>query len=129
MIPSELARLWIGRQIPAVGYGYFTTSGAVAQAAGFSVTECPITFRPRYAGVRSLSFADVTAFWRSLHATRVLVAEVRGEGRRDQATWAARSPRLQAQQASSNSQFGAAEELENLAQANHFFCWIADELC
>ena len=46
----------------------------------------------------------------------------------NQATWAARSPRLQAQQASSNSQFGAAEELENLAQANRFFGWIADEL-
>ena len=92
------------------------------------MTECPITFRPRYAGVRSLSFSDVAAFWHSLHATRVLVAEVRGEGRRDQATWAARSPRMQAQQASSNSQFGAAEELENLAQANRFFGWIADEL-
>ncbi|MEY2414952.1 MAG: hypothetical protein QOH53_286 [Ilumatobacteraceae bacterium] len=128
VIRPDVAQLWIDRQIPADGYGYFTTSVAVAQAAGFSVTECPITFRPRYAGVRSLSFSDVVAFWRSLHATRVLVAEVRGEGRRDQATWAARSPRMQAQQASSNSQFGAAEELENLAQANHFFGWIADEL-
>ncbi len=123
-----MAQLWIDRQVPADGYGYFTTSVAVAQAAGFSVTECPITFRPRYAGVRSLSFSDITAFWRSLHATRVLVAEVRSEGRRDQATWAARSPRMQAQHASSNSQFGAAEELENLAQANRFFGWIADEL-
>ena len=75
-----------------------------------------------------ISFSDITAFWRSLHTTRVLVAEVRDEGRRDQATWAARSPRMQAQHASSNSQFGAAEELENLAQANHFFGWIADEL-
>ncbi|MEY2521897.1 MAG: hypothetical protein QOJ66_462 [Ilumatobacteraceae bacterium] len=128
VIRPDVAQLWIDRQIPADGYGYFTTSVAVAQAAGFSVTECPITFRPRYAGVRSLSFSDVAAFWRSLHATRVLVAEVRGEGRRDQATWAARSPRMQAQQASSNSQFGAAEELENLAQANRFFGWIADEL-
>ena len=56
------------------------------------------------------------------------MAEVHDESRRDQATWAARSPRMQAQQASSNSQFGAAEELENLAQANRFFGWIADEL-
>ena len=47
---------------------------------------------------------------------------------RDQATWAARSPHLQAQPASSNSQFGAAEELENLAQADRFFGWITDEL-
>ncbi len=128
IIRPDVAQLWIDRQIPADGYGYFTTSVAVAQAAGFSVTESPITFRPRYAGVRSLSFSDVTAFWQSLHATRVLVAEVRGEARRDQATWAARSPRLQAQQASSNSQFGAAEDLENLAQADRFFGWIADEL-
>ena len=35
---------------------------------------------------------------------------------------------MQAQAASSNSQFGAAEELENLAQAGRFFGWIADEL-
>jgi 2-polyprenyl-3-methyl-5-hydroxy-6-metoxy-1,4-benzoquinol methylase len=128
IIHPDVARLWIDRQVPAGGYGYFTTSIAVAQAAGFSVTECPITFRPRYAGVSSLSFSDITAFWRSLHATRVLVAEVRGEARRDQATWAARSPRMQAQAASSNSQFGAAEELENLSHANRFFGWIADEL-
>jgi 2-polyprenyl-3-methyl-5-hydroxy-6-metoxy-1,4-benzoquinol methylase len=128
IIRPDVAQLWIDRHIPADGYGYFTTSVAVAQAAGFSVTESPITFRPRYAGVRSLSFADIAAFWRSLHATRVLVAEVRGEARRDQATWAARSPRMQAQHASSNSQFGAAEELENLAQADRFFGWIADEL-
>ena len=70
IIRPDVAQLWIDRQIPADGYGYFTTSVAVAQAAGFSVTESPITFRPRYAGVRSLSFSDVTAFWRSLHATR-----------------------------------------------------------
>jgi 2-polyprenyl-3-methyl-5-hydroxy-6-metoxy-1,4-benzoquinol methylase len=128
IVQPEVARLWIDRRVPADGYGYFTTSIAIAQAAGFSVTECPITFRPRYAGVRSLSFSDITAFWRSLHTTRKLAAEVRAEGRRDQATWAARSPRLQAQEASSNSQFGAAEELENLAQAGRFFGWIADEL-
>ena len=128
IIRPDVAQLWIDREVPADGYGYFAASVAVAQAAGFSVTECPITFRPRYAGVRSLSFSDITAFWRSLHATRVLVAEVRSEGRRDQATWAARSARMQAQPASSNSQFGAAEELENLAQANRFFGWIADEL-
>ncbi len=128
IIHPDVARLWIDLKVPADGYGYFTTSIAIAQAAGFSVTECPITFRPRYAGVRSLSFSDITAFWRSLHTTRILVAGVRGEARRDQATWAARSPRMQAQAASSNSQFGAAEELENLANANRFFGWIADEL-
>jgi 2-polyprenyl-3-methyl-5-hydroxy-6-metoxy-1,4-benzoquinol methylase len=128
VINPEVAQLWIDRQLPTDGYGYFTTTIAVAQAAGFSITECPIAFRPRYAGVRSLSFSDITAFWRSLHTTRELVAEVRSESRRDQATWAARSPRMQAQSASSNSQFGAAEELENLAQANRFFGWIADEL-
>ena len=128
IIRPDVAQLWIDRQIPADGYGYFTTSVAVAQAAGFSVTEVPITFRPRYAGVRSLSFSDITAFWRSLHTTRALVAELRSEGRRDQATWAARSPRLQAQPASANSQFGAAEELENLANADRFFGWITDEL-
>ncbi len=128
IIRPDVARLWIDRNIPADGYGYFTTSVAVAQAAGFSVTESPITFRPRYAGVRSLSVADVAAFWRSLYTTRILVSQVRNESRHDQATWAARSPHLQAQQASSNSQFGAAEELENLAQADRFFGWIADEL-
>ncbi len=59
IIRPDVAQLWIDRQVPADGYGYFTTSVAVAQAAGFSVTESPITFRPRYAGVRSLSFSDI----------------------------------------------------------------------
>jgi len=62
VIRPDVAQLWVDRDIPADGYGFFTTSIAVAQAAGFSVTECPITFRPRYAGVRSLSFSDVTSF-------------------------------------------------------------------
>lgn len=128
VIRPDVAQLWIDRQIPADGYGYFTTSVAVAQAAGFSVTEIPITYRPRYAGDQSVSFSDITAYCRSLFATRLLVAELRGEGRRDQATWVARSSRMQAQAATSNSEFGAAEELENLAQADHFFGWIADEL-
>lgn len=128
IIRPDVAQLWIDRKIPGDGYGFFTTSVAVAQAAGFSVTECPITFRPRYAGVRSLSFSDIAAFWHSLHETRQLVAQLKDESRRDQATWAARSPRLQAQHAESQSQFGAAEELENLAQADTFFGWIADEL-
>jgi 2-polyprenyl-3-methyl-5-hydroxy-6-metoxy-1,4-benzoquinol methylase len=128
IIRPDVAQLWIDRQIPTDGYGYFTTSIAVTQAAGFAVTECPITFRPRYAGVRSLSFTDIAAFWKSLYATRRLVGQLRSESRRDQATWAARSPALKAQEAETNSEFGAAEELENLAQADAFFGWIADEI-
>src|SRR3954471_20908452 len=55
VINPEVAQLWIDQQPPPDGYGYFTATIAVAQAAGFSITEFPITFRPRYAGVQSLS--------------------------------------------------------------------------
>ena len=37
VIRPDVAQLWIDRQIPADGYGYFTTSVAVAQAAGVRV--------------------------------------------------------------------------------------------
>jgi 2-polyprenyl-3-methyl-5-hydroxy-6-metoxy-1,4-benzoquinol methylase len=128
IVRPDVAKLWLELDIPADGYGFFTTSVAVAQAAGYTVTECPITFRPRYAGVRSLSFSDIRAFWQSLHQTRLLVARVRSESKRDQATWAARSAAMKAQPAATNSQFGAAEELESLANADNFFGWIADEI-
>ena len=129
IIRPDVAQLWIDRQIPADGYGYFTTSVAVAQAAGFSVTESPITFRPRYAGVRSLSFSDITAFWRQ--PARDPCAGRRGPRRGADATRPRGPPArriCRPKPASSNSQFGAAEELENLAQADRFFGWIADEL-
>ena len=111
IIQPDVARLWIDRQIPADGYGYFTTSIAVAQAAGFSVTECPITFRPDMRACGPSRSATSPRSGKVCTPPGVLVAEVRDESRRDQATWAARSPRMQAQHASSNSQFGAAEEL------------------
>ena len=48
--------------------------------------------------------------------------------RSDQATWAGRSGRMLDQQAAAGSSFGAGVELERLAEADHFFGWIADEL-
>jgi hypothetical protein len=48
---------------------------------GFSVTECPITFRPRYAGVRSLSFSDVAAFWHSLLGVEYVQSQQFAEAR------------------------------------------------
>ena len=113
--------------VPTDGYGYFTTTIAVAQAAGFSITECPITFRPRYAGVQSLSFSDVTAFWRA--CTRPApwsprsapkLAATRRPGRRvRRACRPSRRVELAVRRG---------RGVENLAQANRFFGWIADEL-
>ena len=54
--------------------------------------------------------------------------QIRAEMRADQATWASRSSRMLDQQAAAGSSFGADVELERLAEADHFFGWIADEL-
>ena len=68
IIRPDVAQLWIDRQIPADGYGFFTTSVAVAQAAGFSIDRGARSRSGRATPVcGSLSFSDIADFWRSLH--------------------------------------------------------------
>jgi dolichol-phosphate mannosyltransferase len=59
------------------GYSFFSTTIALADAAGLKITEVPIEFRPRYNGHSKLSRAEVWRYFRSLpelrHERRELV--------------------------------------------------------
>jgi SAM-dependent methyltransferase len=85
-------------------------------------------FRPRYSDVPTLSVRDVAEFARRMPEVRARAHEVRSKMRADQSTWAARSGRMRGQDAVSGSWFGADAELEQLASAERFFGWIADEI-
>ena len=115
---------------PAIepGFTFYSTFVALTQAYGFSIDEVPISFRPRYSGVDSISLGDLGEFARSIPLIRRRTQQIRAEMRADQATWASRSNRMVDQQAAAGSSFGADIELERLAEADHFFGWIADEL-
>lgn len=52
------------------GYSFFSTTIALAEAAGFSITEVPITFRPRYSGLSKLNRREVRRYFASLPALR-----------------------------------------------------------
>lgn len=110
------------------GFAFYSTFVTLTQAYGFSIDEVPISFRPRYSGVDSISLGDVGAFARSLPALRRRSQQIRAEMRADQPTWVRRSSRMLDQEAAAGSSFGADVELERLAEADHFFGWIADEL-
>jgi FkbM family methyltransferase len=71
---------------------------------------------------------DVAEFVQSLPEVRRHCQQIRADMRADQATWASRSNRMLDQHAAAGSSFGADSELERLAEAEHFFGWIADEL-
>lgn len=48
------------------GYSFFSTTIALAEAAGFVITEVPIEFRPRYSGQSKLNAREVKRYFRSL---------------------------------------------------------------
>ena len=52
------------------GYSFFSTTIALAEAAGLSITEVPIEFRPRYNGHSKLSGHEVWRYFRSLPELR-----------------------------------------------------------
>jgi dolichol-phosphate mannosyltransferase len=52
------------------GYSFFSTTIALAEAAGLSITEVPIEFRPRYNGHSKLSRDEVWRYFRSLPELR-----------------------------------------------------------
>ena len=118
----------LGEQLPHETYGLFSAMVAIVQSHGFAVDEVPITFRPRYSGAGEVDGADLREFVRNLWPIRRRVQQVRREMRSDQAVWAQRNPRLRAQAASGQSVFGATEELAQLADADRFITWIADEM-
>jgi dolichol-phosphate mannosyltransferase len=53
------------------GYAFFSGCIALADGAGLSISEVPITFRPRYGGVSKLTAAEVRRFFASLSRMRV----------------------------------------------------------
>lgn len=124
----DVARMVLSDPPRATGYAWFSAVVALSQAHGFAIDEVPITFRPRYSGVRDLTSADVATFARELVAVRRHVSEIRREMLSDQALWAQRSPHLRVQGESSESTFAATQELTNLAGADRFLGWINDEL-
>ena len=128
VIDPEVARTVTDDVALRPGFAFYSTFVALTQAYGFSVDEVPISFRPRYSGVDAVSLDDVSEFARSLPVVRRRTQAIRAEMRSDQATWAGRSGRMLDQQAAAGSSFGAEVELERLADADHFFGWIADEL-
>lgn len=128
VLDGEVARTLLEDPALQPGFTFYSTFVALTQAYGFSIDEVPISFRPRYAGIDSVSLEDVGEFIRSLPVIRRRTQQIRAEMRADQTTWASRSNRMLDQDAAAGSSFGADAELERLADADHFFGWIADEL-
>lgn len=128
VVDPEVARTLLADDTLRPGFSFYSTFVGLTQAYGFSIDEVPIAFRPRYSGVDSVSLDDVAEFARSLATVRRRTQQIRAHMRADQATWASRSSRMLDQDAAAGSSFGADVELERLAQAEHFFGWIADEL-
>ena len=52
------------------GYSFFSTTVALAEAAGFRISEVPITFRPRYSGTSKFNRQEAGSFFRTLSALR-----------------------------------------------------------
>jgi len=127
-LDPDVARTVLADDALQPGFAFYSTFVALTQAYGFSIDEVPISFRPRYSGMDSVSVDDVAEFVRSLGTVRRRTQQIRADMRADQATWAGRSSRMLDQQAAAGSSFGADVELERLAEADHFFGWIADEL-
>jgi glycosyltransferase involved in cell wall biosynthesis len=52
------------------GYSFFSTTIGLAEAAGFTITEVPIVFRPRYSGLSKLNRREVWRYFASLGSLR-----------------------------------------------------------
>lgn len=52
------------------GFAFFSTTIGLAEAAGFTITEVPIEFRPRYGGQSKLNTREVWRYFSSLHRIR-----------------------------------------------------------
>jgi SAM-dependent methyltransferase len=124
----DLVRVLVDEPLPDAPHGAFSAIAAFAQAHGFTVDEVPITFRPRYVRGGDVDRDDLTEFASSLLPVRRRVRAIRRAMRHDQSVWAQRNPKLRAQHADAASEFGATEELFQLADAHHFMDWIVAEI-
>lgn len=82
--PAALRFLLTTESQRYVGYSFFSTTIALAEAAGLAITEVPIEFRPRYNGHSKLNRAEVRRYFRSLPQLRrerqVIIARRRHGG-------------------------------------------------
>ena len=88
------------------GYSFFSTTIALAEAAGYSISEVPIEFRPRYGGQSKLNQREVWRYFTTLSSLR---AE-----RRRHLTGEHNSPYL------------ATDEIDLLRKAKHWNRFVVD---
>lgn len=126
VIRADTAELVAAAPATTGEYGFYCEFVAAAQAYGFTVSELPITFRPRFSTVAPLRWSDLTEFWADLRRLRRRIRAIRSEMAIDQAVWAARSGRMREQTPTIGSAFGALDELTELSEARRFTRWIVD---
>jgi 2-polyprenyl-3-methyl-5-hydroxy-6-metoxy-1,4-benzoquinol methylase len=102
--------------IPLTSHSVQTTFVAMAVARGYRVGEGAIIYRPPVGGGGGLRGSDVASFARELLALRGQVDRTR------QRRLSSAGRRF------SDEHFGAAQDLERLGTAKHFFDWVLDEL-
>ncbi len=101
--------------IPVTSHSVQTAFVAMAVARGYRVGEGAIIYRPAAAGGQGLRGADVASFAHQLLALRRQVDRTR------QRRLSSAGRRF------SDEHFGAAQDLERLGTAKHFFDWVLDE--
>ena len=121
VIRPEVASVFRPDNLDVSGYSFFSTFIAIAQAHGFPIDEVPINFRPRYSGLSKLTASDCTRFFSNLFAVREAVRRIKRDRRR-----VARTEGALLQAVSTQAEFGAASELDYLADAKNFTRWIVD---
>ncbi len=100
---------------PVNSHSVQTNFVATAVARGYRVREGPILYRPPRGGSGGLSLRDAAQFVRHLGGLRSAVDR-------------ARSARLAPSgRTFDDEHFGAADDIEQLGTANHFFDWVLDE--
>jgi 2-polyprenyl-3-methyl-5-hydroxy-6-metoxy-1,4-benzoquinol methylase len=102
-------------RIPLTSHSVQTAFVAMAVARGYRVGEGAIIYRPAAGGGGGLRGADVASFARELLALRGQVDRTR------QRRLSSAGRRF------SGEHFGAAQDLERLGTAKHFFDWVLDE--
>jgi 2-polyprenyl-3-methyl-5-hydroxy-6-metoxy-1,4-benzoquinol methylase len=102
--------------IPLTSHSVQTALVAMAVARGHRVGEGAIIYRPPAGGGGGLRGADVASFARELLALRGQIDRTR------QRRLSSAGRRF------SDEHFGAAQDLERLGTAKHFFDWVLDEL-
>lgn len=83
VIRPEVVTALLSSEIPTDGYSFFSAFIVLSQAAGFTIDEVPITFRPRYSGVSKLTRNDGVKFLKDLLVVRRMAKRKRQSSQRD----------------------------------------------